>query len=135
MLIGLILGLFDWLNESINRINQKIYVLCGWKFHSNFDISWLQIFWDITPESQYLIIADSMRYYKRSTVSHGCRLHEIMHLSVFLSYCFFLFFFVFLSFCLFSTVRCSYSQSIQGSVHPPTFSFDCSNMFNMALAD
>ena len=40
---------------------------------------------------------------------------------------------------LISTVRCSYSQSIQGSssIHPPssTFTFDCSNLFNMALAD
>ena len=38
-----------------------------------------------------------------------------------------------------STVRCSYSQSIQGSsssIHPSsTFRFDCSNLFNMALTD
>ena len=38
---------------------------------------------------------------------------------------------------LVSTVRCSYSPSIQGSspVHPPTFMFDCSNLFNVALTD
>ena len=39
-----------------------------------------------------------------------------------------------------STVRCSYSQSIQGSIQSiqsiqSTYRFDCSNLFNMALTD
>ena len=43
------------------------------------------------------------------------------------------------NYCFFSTVRCSYCQSIQGSSPSNpiqyTYSFDCSNLFNMALTD
>ena len=35
--------------------------------HQTQNISRLQISWDITPESQYLMVADFLRYYTRTT--------------------------------------------------------------------
>ena len=49
-----------------------------WRCMPNI-ISWLQISWDITPESKYLIVTDFMRYYIRIKISHGCRFHNILH--------------------------------------------------------
>ena len=41
------------------------------------NISWLQILWDITPEPQYLTVADIMRYH--IIISLGCRFHAILY--------------------------------------------------------
>ena len=38
-----------------------------------------QILWDILPEPKYLMIADFVRYYTNTSISHGYRLHEIIH--------------------------------------------------------
>ena len=43
------------------------------------NISWLKIQWDITPKPKYLMVPDFMRYYTKTTISHGCRFHEILH--------------------------------------------------------
>ena len=42
-------------------------------------ISWVQIWWDITPESTYLMVTDFIRYYTKIKISHGCIFHEILH--------------------------------------------------------
>ena len=39
----------------------------------------LQILWDITPEPQYLIVEDFVRYDTITTIYHGCRFCEILH--------------------------------------------------------
>ena len=64
--------------------------------HHNHKISWLDISWDqykrttithrcrfhdrdITPKPQYLMVAYFMRYNNINTISHGCRIYEILH--------------------------------------------------------
>ena len=39
----------------------------------------MQISWDIRPGPQYLMVVDFVRYYTRTTISHGCRFCEILH--------------------------------------------------------
>ena len=69
--------LFYWLTEWLNpiylmvadfmRYYTRIKISHDCRFHEilkqNQNISWLQISWDITPESKYLMVADFMRYY------------------------------------------------------------------------
>ena len=33
--------------------------------------------WDTTPDPQYLTLAEFMRYFTKTTISHGCRFREI----------------------------------------------------------
>ena len=54
--------------------------------HSNLNISFLRISWDFTPESQYLMVADFMRYYTRIPISQGCKFHEIFHQNWYISW-------------------------------------------------
>ena len=65
-------------------LHQNQNISC-WRFHEilrqNKNISWLQISWDITPESRYVMVVDIMRYYARIKISHGCRFHEILYQS------------------------------------------------------
>ena len=55
----------------------------GYKFHEilhqTYNISWLQVSCDITPESKYLMVADFMRHYIKIKISHSCRFREILH--------------------------------------------------------
>ena len=75
--------LFDWLTERLNWYYTRNKICHGCRFHEilhqNYNISWLQISWDITPESKYLMVSDFVRYFVRITISHGCRFHEILH--------------------------------------------------------
>ena len=81
----LFIWLIDWLNES-NISHLKMYakypVSHGCKFHEilhqNQNIPWLQISWDIAPESKYPLVADFMRYYTRIKISRGCKFYEIL---------------------------------------------------------
>ena len=76
---------FDWLTKWMNpkcHIRRCMPIFCiSWVqiLHQNQYISWLQISWDITLESKYLMIADFMRYYTKIKISHGFRFHEILH--------------------------------------------------------
>ena len=86
--------LFDWLTEWINPIK----ISHGYRFHEiirhNQNISSLQIWWDIvpqsqylmvriswdiTPESKYLMVADFMRYYTRTTISHRTKGQKVKY--------------------------------------------------------
>ena len=57
--------------------------------------------WDSSPDPQYLTFAEFMRCFTKTTISHGCRFREILHLqhNVCISLLYLSFFF--LSFCPF----------------------------------
>ena len=83
--------------NNIFRSNQisrsfRFYEICHQDNQVRHNISGLQIFWDISPKPQYLMVADFMRYHTRSqylmgpdfvryctknSTSHGWRLREI----------------------------------------------------------
>ena len=71
--------LIGWLNEWIKYIISVDACRFREIFHQDQHISWLQILWDITPGSTYLMVANFMRYYTRTMISHGWRFHEILH--------------------------------------------------------
>ena len=71
------------MDTDIMRYYTSTKISHGCRFHEilyqNQNISWLQISYDITSESKYLMIADFMRYYTKIKISHGFRFHEILH--------------------------------------------------------
>ena len=74
--------IFHFLSHNYNNIFRLNQISCSFRFMRyiiRHNISWLQISWDITPKPQHLTVADFMRYYTKTTISHGCRFHEIWH--------------------------------------------------------
>ena len=67
--------LYKILHQNHNFLRLKIWS----DVSQNHKTSWLQILWHITPEPQYLMVADFMRYYTITTISHGCRFSDILH--------------------------------------------------------
>ena len=57
------------------RIHEILHLRDNFKNHNT---SWLQIFWGITSHPKYLIVANFVRYYTRTTKCHGCIFHEIV---------------------------------------------------------
>ena len=55
----------------------------GWRFcdilHEYPNISCWTIWWDFTPEPKYFMVADYVRHYTITTISHDCRFREILH--------------------------------------------------------
>ena len=71
------------ISHSFVRYYTRTTISHGWRFlvilHHIPNIPWLQILWDITPDSKYLMVGDFVRYYTRTPISHGCRFREILH--------------------------------------------------------
>ena len=67
---------------SKSKILHRSTICHGWGFpeilHPCHNIHWLKISWDIITEAQYLMDADLVRYYTKTTISHGCRFFEML---------------------------------------------------------
>ena len=72
-----------WLNKNHVWKQQNQYNKTEiWYYeilHSHLNISWMKISWDITPEPQYIMVADFVRYCTSTTISHDCITCEKLH--------------------------------------------------------
>ena len=68
-----------WFHEIYSRTTISHGCLFCDILYQNHNISWLQISWDITQLSHYLIVEDFLIFYMRSSMFHGCRFDKILH--------------------------------------------------------
>ena len=47
--------------------------------HHIHNIPGLQNLWDVSQKQQYLMVANFVKYYTNTTISHSCRFCEILH--------------------------------------------------------
>ena len=64
----IVVYLIDWMSKS----NSSDYVRC-------FSRIQYIVFVDVYAQILYLVVAYFMRYHTLTSISHGCRFHEILH--------------------------------------------------------
>ena len=90
---------------NISPVSQYLKVADSMRYYQDQYISKLQISWDTSPGSQYFTVADIMRYFTKILLSHSWRSNEIFHKDDIIS-SLFLCMFVLLSHCLIDQLSC-----------------------------